>query len=338
MSSHYTNYLKPEYVQDAFNVKHPEGTMNPIRRKVVTRSITIDSLFRSNYIKTQSTDCLYVLPTPINNVVSMKVAAIEMPNMLHSFSTAKQNNTFKIDIYQTPLAQPKSHTITLPSGNYDSMSFTVAINSFFKTTLNGLENLVAYVDPITSRTIIRTATNRDVPPVDVSNSYPNFKFNLDFTVGVRPLYMNMGWMMGFRDATYSIDMTNTYTDYTQLNSTATTFYKGYLMSESSYGSSVQQYMFIDIDDFNKNFVTDTITTNSPFVNSGRNLIGRFAITSGSNTNVQNTSADAVFKQREYFGPVKIERLHIRILDRFCEVVDINKNDYSLLLEFEQIYA
>ena len=43
------------------------------------------------------------------------------------------------------------------------------------------------------------------------------------------------------------------------------------------------------------------------------------------------------EERIYFGPTDISRLHIKLLDEFGRIVDLNNGDYSLTLEFEVLY-
>ena len=71
---------------------------------------------------------------------------------------------------------------------------------------------------------------------------------------------------------------------------------------------------------------------------GNNIIGRLTIDGGINTIITNNNSDCVFKKREYFGPVKLEKLHIRLLDKYSSVLNLNNNDISILLELEQIYS
>ena len=52
----------------------------------------------------------------------------------------------------------------------------------------------------------------------------------------------------------------------------------------------------------------------------------------------DNGSDLIFKQRDYFGPVTIEKLRIRLLDHFGKVLDLNNNDYSFALEFKQLYS
>jgi hypothetical protein len=50
------------------------------------------------------------------------------------------------------------------------------------------------------------------------------------------------------------------------------------------------------------------------------------------------NSDYIYKQRDYFGPVNIQKLHIRLLDNFGRPLPLNENDFSMTLEMEQIYS
>ena len=43
------------------------------------------------------------------------------------------------------------------------------------------------------------------------------------------------------------------------------------------------------------------------------------------------------KIRIYNGPVTLKKLHIKILDKFGNVVDLNNMDFSFTLELEILY-
>ena len=42
-------------------------------------------------------------------------------------------------------------------------------------------------------------------------------------------------------------------------------------------------------------------------------------------------------KRDYFGPVNISKIKVRLIDHFGEVVDLNNSDYSFTLKVEQLY-
>jgi hypothetical protein len=43
------------------------------------------------------------------------------------------------------------------------------------------------------------------------------------------------------------------------------------------------------------------------------------------------------RTREYFGPVDIQRLDVRLLDEYGRVIDLNGIDWSFSLAFEKLY-
>ena len=70
---------------------------------------------------------------------------------------------------------------------------------------------------------------------------------------------------------------------------------------------------------------------------GKNILARIQITNPEFTFIINNSGDHIFKERNYFGNVKIRKLHIQILNKYGEVVQLNGSEVSLALEFTQNY-
>lgn len=341
--------------------KYPKGTMNPTERKVITRNLCIDTMFRKNYDKTSPTNFVYTLPTSINNVMSMSVSAIEFPNAWYTFTDENQSNEFTITLYNTPtpsdltLVDPTfeypqviTHVIQVPPGNYQSNVLPDVMNNLFINTRNGLEFLWFSIDEIDTKVSFRTKTSGDGTnnPLFVNDaiyeaSNGDFYFTLDFRVSSqpgRPLYRNAGWLLGFRQPYYESRYLETPV-VNRILADSVFYYNWYLKSESSYGSGIHNYVYLDIDDFNKNFTTNTIvanTENDAYL--GNNTMGRISVTTGMNTIITNTASDRVFKKREYFGPVKLEKLHIRLLNKFGEPILLNGNDFSFALEIEQLYS
>ncbi len=156
------------------------------------------------------------------------------------------------------------------------------------------------------------------------------------TVKLRPLYKNLGWMLGFRKDFYVVERSNTHVDGMTFPEAKAT-YEGYIETEAAYGGSVQQYVFIEVDDYNSNFVTDSITSATGTSYLGKNIIAKMPIVNSHYNIIYNNPSDRIFKQRDYFGPVNIEKLHIRLLDRFGDPIDINNTDYSLAIELTCLY-
>ena len=71
---------------------------------------------------------------------------------------------------------------------------------------------------------------------------------------------------------------------------------------------------------------------------GNNILARITLTSNAFTIFIDTAQSHVFKKREYFGPVKLEKMRIRLLNKYGDVIDLMDNDYSFLLEITQLYT
>jgi hypothetical protein len=134
-------------------------------------------------------------------------------------------------------------------------------------------------------------------------------------------------MMGFRKKKYFIHSKE---------------HNTYLKSEAFFGNSCDNYIFLEIDDYNNNFPTDTIISSIGHDGNyiGKNIIAKIIIDTDTKINnifcLKNDGRDLIYKEREYFGPVNIEKLKIRILNRFGEVVNFNQNDFSMTLEIKQL--
>tara|TARA_B100001093_G_C26835311_1_gene1018048 strand:+ start:514 stop:2049 length:1536 start_codon:yes stop_codon:yes gene_type:complete len=101
------------------------------------------------------------------------------------------------------------------------------------------------------------------------------------------------------------------------------------------------YFLLEIDDFNKNqsevFYSNTqLSKNnvSTFTHNFSNIIARIPNTADFFFMMFEDSSDKVFKTRKYFGPVRLNRLKIRLLDENGTVINLNNNDIVINLEIE----
>jgi len=242
--------------------------------------------------------------------------------------------------------------IVIPSGNYRADNLATSLNNIFSNIRNGLEFLYVDVNEYTSKCVIRTKalgddskdiifTDAEILNLDSTNS---FYFKIDFSIDDRPLYLNAGWMMGFRESSYTVRYNaSPIIDIMSASFIAGTTnakeYHWYLESESSYGSNVHNYIYLEIDDFHRNFVTNSVVANSIDGNYlGNNVMGRISVVTGVFSTITNTASDKIFKKREFFGPTKLEKINVRLLNRYGEPIEMNENDFSFALEIEQIYS
>ena len=335
------------HVANNYDYVFPEGLVNPIERRTITKIICIDSVFRPLIETTHSNNFLWTLANPQNNVISMKIVAMELPNMIYAFSDAKQNNTFRVNLFNITGQADTSILVIIPEGNYMSDEFETMMRNLFQCMGQGLQYLHFDINVSDSKSIIRAITSTDGNYKSLYDDgwagySPNFYFVLDFDIKSSvcnvnyAYYKNAGWMMGFRHKTYTVTINNVYTD--NISTTSPIIYQGFLKGESSYGSSIHNYIFIVVDDFNKNFITDSIT--SPVLNKsyiGNNILARITMSNGFNSIINDNASDQIFKMRQYLGPINLEKMQISLVDKFGDLIDLNKNNYSLAIELTILY-
>jgi hypothetical protein len=177
--------LPPEhrYVQETYPTSIAQGDLNPLKKKIVTKVLSFDTRFRSNYEETSATDFTFNLPYPLKNVLSMKLASFELPISNYRYAESKGSN--KVTITDSC----GNHTLIMPDGNYQAMDF----DNYIKSVLSWYPDLSGRysieVNPFTGKT---TVTNLS-----------GDTFDMDFSQSNLDLKRNMGWIWGFRKAFYT---------------------------------------------------------------------------------------------------------------------------------------
>jgi len=341
--------------------KFPTGVINPIERKTVTKVISIDSEFREDYSNTISSNFIWNLPNTEHKVVSLKLISLELPVIWYSISEKNKSNTFTIETVNITGSPSTVHTIVLPDGNYTPTEFATSLTNYMLNVGNGLQYLICQVNSITGKTIIRARNNLVDSGDDIYDNTqpyysPIFYFIVDFGENIvnkcnvskdfvirsytnndsKYRQYSLGSFLGFSKRYYTVNRTDVYVD--TISALGIITYEGYLQSEASYGNGYINYVFVSIDDFNKNYITESIIASTGENSIGDNILGRVSINESFSTVVYNTSNDRIFKQRDYMGPVNLNKFRIKILDKYGNVIDMNNNDISLSIEVTELYS
>ena len=172
--------------------------------------------------------------------------------------------------------------------------------------------------------------------IDLSGLTPpsgqSYGFDLDFSISSDPqreLYLNMGWMLGYRKQKYSF-----FNDYN--TSPSPSLHIGY-NAEAPADFIGTKFFLLEIDDFNKNnpdVFKYNLDSKASF--NVKNIIAKIPHTAHTFSIIFEDSSDKIFKIRKYFGPVKISKLHIRLLDDNGRVVNLNNSDIIISLEIETL--
>lgn len=347
-------------IEETYINKYPKGDINPIKRNIVTQVINIDSLFRTNYDATDADNFIYTLINPINKVVSMRLSSLEIPNIWYGFSKFRNNNKFFVRLFNVPqiaMSDTTSnekysitsttefnrvsveHTIVIPDGNYSSTELEDILNNYFINIGNGLQYLKFEIDNYTGKSSFYLRRICDIKEMSAMEEHSTSElcYELDFAKEQNInniMEENCGWTLGFRKSDYIINGSDLTPDYFVKKELSARY--GLITSEGAYGTSLNNYFFICVNDYNNNYKNSIISDkNSSYL--GDSILGRIAISSPSNTILNDNGSDRIFKTREYFGPVKIDKLKISLIDKYGKRLMLNKNDFSMTLEMEQIY-
>lgn len=299
----------------------------PIHRTLRAQLVSIHSQFRSNYYDQPSTDYVFELPTPMRNVASIGVAAVEIPRLYNTISAVIGNSAMVVSG-----AAGSAWLVTIPDGNYDTPLALVddcfdknvaAVNAAIGAALPGelvndafvpsgasdsltAEDLTYSVDPLTHKSVFTSA----------SGKIDGVRFNVDKEGALdasKVEKFGLGSALGFRYGARSFD--------TSLTAEGVAFLSG------------PSYWFVSIEDFL------SVPHSEPFVvayngwNSTKSILSRVSVAHDSERRIIRTHLS---QPRKYKGTADVQKLRIQLLDEYGRPVDLNSMDWSVVLQFETL--
>lgn len=328
-------------------VPRDEGANENTSKHTIHRLLCLDSRFRDNYYNTLSTNYNITLPTIIKNVISMEISALEFPSTYFQISKSLGNNFFWIGWSENaPTIDTKWYYICIPDGNYQRIDIQRAINEQIRIALNITNSNsirpVCIIDEHTTKTAIsiqNIGTNTPELYLAFNRSSGDFdggattdqtssaleqlpKYDLD-TRG-NGIVGNFGWILGYRLGEY----TGSYA----------------YVSEGCYDAWGTKYIYIVVNDFNKNVNNFVLTSYNESIGKS-NVLARISTRSAASNNFSAglsltndmVTNDSSIKKRFYFGPVDIQRLELQILDEYGRIIDLNNMDYSMAINLVCLY-
>jgi hypothetical protein len=155
------------------------GSVNSIKRQLQIRNLYLNSLYRDETnIHSSSSDFRYIIPSEINNVVSLQLTSIELPDSWYLC------NSHNFTINDT--------NYVIADGNYTYSTMETAVN----TILNGID--------------ITTTINADSLKTTFTNTGTS-SYNITFSTNQNNKKKSLGWILGFREMNYTIDAGNSIT-------------------------------------------------------------------------------------------------------------------------------
>jgi hypothetical protein len=307
------------------------GVINPLNKRIITKCLNIDTKFRDTLTTTQSSDFTIQLTTKLNKVVSMELSAIEIPFTFYNISQYNGNNYLYLKIICDPSTILNNNNygekiLIIPDGNYTAIDLINKLNSIISPKdENG--NLVD-TNSIFSYVHFKLDINENgsgsgkviVEPFGENAEYVK-SINFDFTKNINGvsdstnIATRIGWTLGFNRAYYDND--------------------SYYIGESVIDCNNNRYIYLSIDDYNKNSNNSFISVfNQSILND--DILARISIEE-SHGIAKNNKMIFITEPRQYFGPVDIQRLRIRLFDEFGRILQMNGANYSFCLKLNLLY-
>ena len=302
------------------------GVINPIKRRINKQNLNIDTRFRENYFASSSTNFNASLPLTINNVLTMQLAAIELPTSFYNISKQYGNNFFTLNV--TDAVDPsliQTQVVNIADGNYDHTGIVNLLNTTMTNIANSNPSLANFQYIIfgininsnngSGQMFVSVADDPSVPS--------NINFSLNFQAdrnGIddrsTPLPLKLGWTFGFRNGIYENNIN--------------------YVSEGIINVTGPSYLFLVVDDFNNNVNNNFYSAfNSSILN--KNILARISLQSPTFNILEQNNLTVITTPREYFGPVNIQNMNIQLLDEYGRVINLNNMDYSFCLSLSIAY-
>lgn len=337
----------------------PPGIINPLQYTTITRALNIDSKFRPNYYESSSADQKLVLPYKFENVISMKLASVDIPKSYYAVSESLGNNSFRVNWNKYNGSFKNSVLVKIPDGNYHTLhdGTNIANSSSIESAINGAllsstaltpENNVyngttiqsdtsfnlRYTVDSTSGKSVFALNKDDITNENLSTLIENDEIEYEIIFGVdtqgniatnQPLPFYLGWSLGYRN--------NIYSSGPGKKNGSSIILPSATVSEGLCYVKGPQYIFVAIDDYNNNVNNYYVSAYSESINN-KNIISKI----NTSRPYDEETILQVNRTRNYFGPVNIEKLRITLYDEYGRIINLNNMDWSCSLTFECMYS
>ena len=262
------------------------GSVNAIKRQLQVRNLYMHSSYR-NEINTHSTSTNfdYFIPNEINNVVSMELTSLNIP----------ENSWYHINNLTFTVGDNTVST----HGNYTREELITVINTQLDNT-----NVSIEMDDYTGK-------------VKITNSN-GISIDIIFSTDEKLKKKSLGWILGFREMSYTI------------SSSAS------IEAEGIIDIGTNRFLYFCVNDYqnNVNEMNSLCVANNL---SNNHILGKITFPSASATATNTTFKSTYSAKRNYNGPINLKRLHIELIDKDGEIIDLNNMDFGFSLQLEVLY-
>ena len=316
-NNHDVQERKPTPFLNSFPSEFFPGIINPLKKRVSTQNLNIDTRFRENYYASPATNYHLNLPIKMSSVMTMQLSAFEMPTTFYNVSKQYGNNFMTLTVTTTTI-ETTSAVLTIQDGNYTYDTITSYLNSILTNLGDPFDNLIFTINIMNT-----SGSGQMVVGVKAPIDPTTIQFSLNFQADKNgkedkstPLPLKFGWTLGFRNGFYINNST--------------------YVSEGVVDLLGPRYIYLVVDDYNNNVNNNFYSAFSSSI-LNNNILARISMNSNFFDILGQNNLSLITTPREYYGPVDIQKMNIQLLDEYGRVLDINNMDYSFCLTFKSVY-
>lgn len=352
----YVNTLQSEFFP---------SNMNPLNTRIITKCLNIDTRFRDNIHSTSSSDFIVQLPEKFNKVVSMQLAALEMPVSFYGISSSFGNNYFYITVNYNQISDDTIATdlptftviqnddqstttvqgaFIVPDGNYSAADLILQLNLTLRpintdNTILRPNNIFSYIQFILPITQNGSGSGKvSLAPTVTSTGttiFNTIKNNFSTAYSGNVNYINLDFTLGSNGVNDGVDISS------KLGWNLGFQQRQYLNMKSYTAETIIEpsnirYLYLVVDDFHNNVNNHFVSAFNKSV-LGPNILARIPLKGASFSIMYENDYNTVSEPRRYFGPVDIQRLKIQLLDEYGKPLKMNNSDYSFCINLKMLY-
>jgi hypothetical protein len=294
---------------------------NDLRKRI----LNIDSRFRSD-MSDPSTNFTFKFTHPYKNLIRLRIASVEIPNMIYTFTT--WNNSFIIKT-QDITGIPRMVNIVVEPGNYTSSELMTTLQGLLDTSLRNPYGIFMTVTLNTNNAKV-TFTNNGLSayPVTVPNPAPTASakpFVIEFAsidkFKKRHTAFGLGYNLGFRCPIYRV------TNEKQVVGppTLTTYT---LTSEGCLDVVGNNYMFLCINELH--------TVEQKTYGTYLQCLAKIIIREDRYAVIYDDGSSFLSNEIIFPSPVDLKYLEVKLVDPYGDVIDLNCMDFSFSIEITEV--
>jgi hypothetical protein len=294
---------------------------NDLRKRI----LNIDSRFRTD-MSDSSTQFTYKFAHPYKNLIRLRIASVEIPNMFYTFT--KWNNSFIVKAYDIT-GVLRDVTITIEPGNYTSSDLMTTLQGVLNTQLRDPYGIFMTISLsiINAKVTIRQ-DGLSAYPVTGANPAPTASgkpFLLQFATiekyKKRYTGFGLGYNLGFRLPIYKVCESIVGT-----GAPAITTYS--ITGEGCLDVVGEKYMFLSINDLH--------TVEQQTYGTYIQCLAKIIIREEKYTVIYDDGSSFMSNEIIFPSPVDLKYLQVKLTDPYGDEIDLNCMDFSFSIEITEV--